>query len=118
VDGAVVAPSQADNTPAQPPTSAVQVSLISDLPRLDTDGAFFTETDQSGHFSFVRVPPGTYHAFATQDVEAGLWQNRAFVDQLRAAGAEVTVAQNGHVHVDITVLAANEVERALAAIGL
>ncbi len=71
-----------------------------------------------GHFSFTCVPPGKYYAFAAQDVDAGLWENRDFFEQVRSAGVEVNVAESSRTPVQVKLLASSDVERALTALGL
>ncbi len=110
--------SQDDSDNPKEKAGAVQVALISARVRFDPAGAFLTPADQTGHFSFTRVPPGKYYAFAAQDVEAGLWENRGFFEQIRGAGVEVNLAESGRVQLQVPLLASGDVERALTALGL
>ncbi len=110
--------SQDDSDVPKEKAGAVQVALISALARFDHAGAFLTTADQAGHFSFTGVPPGKYYAFAAQDVDAGLWENRDFFEQVRSAGVEVNVAESSRTPVQVKLLASNDVERPLTALGL
>jgi hypothetical protein len=115
VDGAVF---QDDSDVPKEKAAAVQVVLISARARFDNAAALLTPADQAGHFSFTRVPPGKYYAFAAQDVEDGLWENRDFFEQIRGAGVEVNVAESARVQLQVPLLASSDVERALNALGL
>jgi protocatechuate 3,4-dioxygenase beta subunit len=115
VEGSV---SQDDSDIPKEKAGAVQVALISARARFDPAGAILTPADQTGHFSFRGVPPGKYYAFAAQDVDAGLWENRDFFEQIRGAGVEVNIAESGRVQVQVPLLASSDVERALTALGL
>ncbi len=98
--------------------SVSDVVLISDREHQDYGGVSFSAVDQSGHFSFKGVPPGRYFALAAAGVEIGLWANADFTSQLRDKGVEVDVPENGHVQIQVPVLPAADVERALANLPL
>jgi hypothetical protein len=115
VEGTV---SQDDSDVPKEKAAALQVVLISARARFDSAAALLTPADQAGHFSFTAVPTGKYYAFAAQDVEAGLWENRDFFEQIRSAGVEVNLAESGRVQIQVPLLAPSDVERALTALGL
>ena len=117
VEGSVTIPLQADSNAAKESWNGAEVALISDRPRLDLAGAFITSLDQSGHFAFKGIPPGKYYAFASAAVDNGIWRNREFFDQIRSAGVEVELPENGRVEIQVTPLDGSAVERALAVMG-
>ncbi|MBV8808207.1 MAG: hypothetical protein JO033_05990, partial [Acidobacteriaceae bacterium] len=117
VEGSVTAPSQNDSNAAQEALNGMEVALISDRPRFDGAGAFITSLDQSGLFSFKGVPPGKYYAFASAAVDNGLWRNREFFDQVRSAGTEVDLTENGRVEIKIAPMDGDAAERAIAGLG-
>lgn len=77
-------------------------------------GALFSAADQNGHFSFKGIAPGRYRAFASSGAEPGLWQSPEFSSQFSDKGVEVDLPESGHVQIQVPVLAAREIERAIA----
>jgi len=100
----------------QPGTVAVEITLASDLGKLDggvqassfatvvlipskrnrTDLFKQTATDQYGRYEFNFVPPGDYKLFAWDDVEPGAWFDPDFLKDFEKYGEPVTIPPNGH----------------------
>ncbi len=117
VEGIVERGDQESTASETKPASAPPVVLIADPQRWDDKGVLFAQTDQTGHFSFSAVPPGKYRAFASGDVDQGLWQNRDFLAQILGKGVEIELPESGKLQIRVPVLAQDEVERALAIVG-
>ena len=107
----------------QPSDSEVNVGgleavLAFESPRLDEEGLLLAKTDQDGRFSFQRVPPGKYYAFAVADVDPGLLENGEFLGQLKQSGIEVELPENGTLQIRIPIVSPDVVQRALSVLGL
>jgi hypothetical protein len=111
VDGSI----QASDSDAN--VGGLEAVLTSESPRLDDEGLRLAKTDRDGHFSFKRVPPGRYYAFATGDADPELLENRDFVAQLQQSGLEVELPANGKLQIRIPILPSDDVRRALSAVG-
>jgi len=112
VDG-LVRPSDSEAS-----AGGLQAVLASQSPRLDNEGLLLAKTDQDGRFSFQKVSPGKYYAFATADVDPELLQNRDFLAQLKPNGLEVELPANGTLQIRIPIVSADAVQRALSLLGL
>jgi hypothetical protein len=61
-------------------------------------------TDASGRFDIHNLPPGTYSLFAWDDLEAGAWQDPAFIRAYEGRGTAVRVEEGRTQTVEVVVL--------------
>jgi hypothetical protein len=102
VSGSVV------NPDGQQPAPAVTVVLVPQAKERKEVGYFYftTTTDQTGNFSFPRVAPGDYKAFAWEDVQDGQWWDPEFIKIHEARGESVSAKENNPVTVRLTMIPA------------
>jgi hypothetical protein len=77
-------------------------------------GARGVAIDPTGHFQFPFVPPGRYFAFVAPRFDEGLWQNADFVQQVAGWGVSVDVPRKGSATVEVPILTAADLDRAIA----
>ncbi len=117
IEGSVDRGDREETAPSETkPASASTVALISDPPRWDDKGVLFARADQMGHFSFNGVPPGKYRLLANEDIDEGLWLNRNFLSQILNSGVELELPENGKLQIRVPLLAADDIERAMASV--
>ncbi len=107
IDGSVQAPDSGASI------GGLEVVLASEAPRSDYYGVLLAKSDQDGQFSFKNVPPGKYQVFAVADVEAGLLENRSFINQFQENGIEVDLPENGNLQIHVPIVSSEDVQRAL-----
>ena len=90
----------ADGQPAGPGTTVV---LMPDV-RRRTDLYKTTTTDPAGRFHMENVPPGSYRAFAWQDVSDGAWHDPDFMPAHEARGATVAISEGRTTNIQLTVI--------------
>src|SRR5262245_15734748 len=66
----------------------------------------FTITNPSGSFTFLSVPPGSYKAFAWEDVERFSWFDPTVLARFEPLGQHVTVNASSDVTLDLKVIPA------------
>ena len=64
--------------------------------------------DNEGKFKFTAVPPGKYRLFAWEEAEDGVWQDPEFRKRFESQGKEVTVGPSEAQDVQLSVIAAEE----------
>jgi hypothetical protein len=117
VEGTVQVAYQQEGRAENASSGSIEAALVSERPRQDNGGVLFARTDQNRHFSFKKVPPGKYYAFAFADVESGVWENREFIAQIQESGKEVEVPEGGRMQIQLPVLAASDIDRAISRLG-
>lgn len=118
LDG-VVQTSETGPAGLQPhPLTGMRVILASDPLREDFESVLSATTDQNGNFSFSRVRPGKYCAFASEDLDYGISENRIFLVQICSRAIELEVPEKGKLHIQLTPLSRADIERAKTAAGL
>lgn len=78
------------------PTSAAAVLIFADDSSLWIPYSRFVRTTRprnDGQFSVSDLPPGTYRAVALDVIEAGQWEDRDFLGELRDAAATFTLGE-------------------------
>ena len=99
LDGTVV------NEKREPVVNAT-VALVPMTARRRIDLYRTTTTDTFGRYKLQGVPPGTYRAFAWEDVERDAWQNPDFLALIEGRGATVQVSEGGQATEDLIVIPA------------
>ncbi len=70
--------------------------LIPDTIAPDASNVRVTVAKADGTFTLPNVPPGNYQILAADQADPRLWQNPRFLQQIKAQGTSVTLAENGH----------------------
>ena len=78
-----------------PAGPGITVALLPDV-RRRTDLYKTTTTDPAGRFHMDHVPPGSYRAFAWQDVSDGAWHDPDFMQAHEARGATAVIDEGAH----------------------
>jgi hypothetical protein len=114
VDGTIHWPDGVSTAPPPPlPPNAVAV-LVSAGGVTGNTGARSVEIDPSGHFQFRFVPPGRHFAFVSTGFDIDLWLNMDFVRRVAMAGVSVDMPAKGNVKVEVPILSAADLDRAIA----
>jgi hypothetical protein len=118
VEGTIQIAEQQEGRAENTSSGSIVVALVSERARRDNGGVLFARADQNSHFSFKKVPPGKYYAFAAADVESGVWENREFIARIQESGKEIEVAEGARTRIQVSVLPASDVDRAMSNLGL
>ncbi len=113
IDGSVKWPDAATGGPAPTYAGELTAVLVSQTGVTGNTGARSADIGQSGRFRFKFVPPGRYFVFITPEFDAGLWQNRDFVNLVAGRGAAVEMAPMGSAQTTAEILSAEDVRRAI-----
>jgi hypothetical protein len=80
------------------PSAGATVVVFPEEPDLWMTGSRFIRTTRpgsDGRFTISGLPPGSYRAIARDFIEDGQWYDRAFLEEARAAGSKVVLAESG-----------------------
>jgi protocatechuate 3,4-dioxygenase beta subunit len=90
------------------PAAAVTVVLMPREKERQDQSYFYssTNTDQYGNFTFGRVTPGDYVAYAWEDVQTGQWYDPDFMKEYLGKGQTLTAQENNPVTVKLTMIPA------------
>jgi hypothetical protein len=89
----------------QEPSINTTFVLVPDADRRSRIDLFRTgSTDATGRLRIDGVPPGTYKAFAWENVEPGAWQDPEFLRRYEERGKPLTVNENSSTAVDLRVI--------------
>lgn len=84
--------------------SGATAVLIPDAPHRGRKDLYRNvSTDQSGSYSFVGVPPGSYKLFSWDKVEIGQWQDPDFLGSFENTGKAVKVTESSKETINMTV---------------
>ena len=97
------------------PAFGALVTLVPDPPNPEQEQRYHTaNTDQNGSFKVKNVAPGSYRVFAWEDLESGAQYDPDFLKPFGSQSERVTVDENSRAQVNLTRIAATEVEAAKA----
>ncbi len=95
------------NEKGEPASGAVVVLVPDPNHRRESDLFKDATTDQNGRFTVRGIRPGDYKLFACDDIEPGIWWDPEFLSHYEAKGEEVKIGANGHLSVDLHLIALN-----------
>jgi Carboxypeptidase regulatory-like domain len=107
VGGVVQIPQDANKT--APPDFTIV--LVPEVLNADGSGMDFSRVDQTGVFSFKRVTPGRYLAYALEQVDNNELQNPEVLKQLASKGVEVEVKEKENKQIQLTPIPADDLKR-------
>jgi hypothetical protein len=107
VGGVVQIPQDANKT--TPPDFTIV--LVPDVLNADGSGMDFSNVDQNGAFTFKRVTPGHYLAYALEQIDNTQLQNPDVLKQLASKGVEVDVKEKDNKQIQLTPIAADDLKR-------
>jgi Carboxypeptidase regulatory-like domain len=107
VGGVVQIPQDANKT--VPPDFTIM--LVPEVLNADGSGLDFSRVDQTGAFSFKRVTPGRYLAYALEQVDNNQLQNPDVLKQLASKGVEVEVKEKDNKQIQLTPIPADDLKR-------
>jgi 5-hydroxyisourate hydrolase-like protein (transthyretin family) len=90
------------------PAVAVTVLLVPQEKERLNQSLFYSyaSTDQNGNFTFNRVMPGEYKAYAWEDVEYGKWYEPDFMKAYESKGEAVSAKENSPVTLKLNMIPA------------
>jgi hypothetical protein len=89
----------------QEPSINTTFVLVPDADRRYRPDLYRTaSTDSTGKLHLEGVPPGTYKAFAWENVDTGAWQDPEFLRQYEERGKPLRVTENTSTTVDVRVI--------------
>jgi hypothetical protein len=113
VDGTVQTSQDASSAPS---SRSMMVALIPDGPP-DSDRFRIANTNQNGGFTIRGLTPGLYHAIALEPPDQTDLQDPALQKQLIGKATDVEVKENDKRQLQLTLLPADDVTKAVAAAG-
>jgi hypothetical protein len=92
------------------PAVAVQVVLVPQEPERKGQGTYYrtATSDQYGKFSFTKILPGEYRAYAFEDVENGAWFDPDFMKPIASKGDSVSVREGAPSTLSLTMIPAGK----------
>ena len=97
------------------PSSGVSVVLVPEVAKREQFQLYKTvDTDQYGHFDLRGIPPGDYKIFSWEDVESDAWQDPEFLKPFETKGESVSLHDDDHKKINVTVIRAGSNENASA----
>ncbi len=90
--GGTISGSAVDKT--HQPQQGATVVLVPEKSKRNRDDLFKTaNTDQYGHFTLRGIAPGEYRIYAFDDIERGVYQDPAFLEQYKDDGEKVEIEE-------------------------
>ena len=92
----------------QPAPGATVVLIPQEKERRDQQSYYkTTTTDQAGSFTVKGLVPGTYKAFAWEDIEPSAYLDPDFVKPFESSGESVAVEESGQLSLQLTLILAD-----------
>jgi hypothetical protein len=82
------------------------VALVPTSSRERLDLYRTTTSDKDGRYKLQGIPPGSYRAFAWEDVERDAWQDPGFLTLIEGRGTTVQVSEGMQADADLIVIPA------------
>jgi len=82
------------------------VALVPTSSRERLDLYRTTTSDKDGRYKLQGIPPGSYRAFAWEDVERDAWQDPGFLTLIEGRGSTVQVSEGMQADADLIVIPA------------
>jgi hypothetical protein len=98
LDGTVV------NEKREPAVNATIALVPTDRKRIDWYRS--TTSDTHGRYKIQGIPPGSYRAFAWEDVERDAWEDPGFINPFEGRGTTVQISEGGQGTTDLLVIPA------------
>jgi hypothetical protein len=95
----------------KPSASDFTVVLISAVLSADGSGLIFGVVDQAGTFNMKSLPPGSYLAYALEQVDNNQLQNPDVLKQLASRGVEVELKEKDNKQIQLTPVPADDLKR-------
>ena len=87
------------------PMRNVTIAIVPDVAlRRRTDLYRTTTTDISGRFRIQGIPPGSYKAFAWEEVDRDIWQSPEFMLAVEGRGTPVDIRETTQTTVDLAAI--------------
>lgn len=107
------------NSPGAAQTSAVgSVALLSTETRAEGPLVSYVSSNQDGSFTIKDLKPGTYRAYAFEQMSANNLGNPDLLSAIESLGKEVKIEENGHQQVQLTLIPADSLQSVYARLGL
>jgi hypothetical protein len=84
------------------------VALVPTSSRERLDLYRTTTSDKDGRYKMQGIPPGSYRAFAWEDVERDAWQDPTFLSLIEGRGTTVQVSEGMQADADLIVIPAGK----------
>ena len=94
------------------------VVLISTDNRSENPHIESTSTNQDGSFSIKDITPGTYRAYAFEEITHSSLQNPDVRAQLTSLGKEVKIQENGTQQIQLTLIPADTLQGIYSRLGI
>ncbi len=124
VDGTVQAAQSAtpsgNSSEGQAPAAAPTASIVL-VPRVlnaDGSGMRFANANQNGTFTMKQLPPGTYQAYAFEEISMDQMQNPDVLKQLESRATEIEVNENDKKQIQLSVISASDLQQVFARLGI
>jgi hypothetical protein len=84
------------------------VALVPTASRQRIDLYRTTTSDKDGRYKMQGIPPGSYRAYAWEDVERDAWQDPTFLSLIEGRGTTVQVSEGMQADADLIVIPAGK----------
>ncbi len=92
--------------------------LLPDPAREDGSGVEARQADENGSFTFKELTPGSYRAFAFQEIDRNVLGNPAFVKAIAAKGTLIELKEGDRKKVELPLIPAGEMQLIMAKLGM
>jgi protocatechuate 3,4-dioxygenase beta subunit len=116
--GSIQFPDSSNNATGSPANPVGHVALISTDSRWERPHIEFASTNQDGSFSIKNVTPGTYRAYAFEEMNNSNLENPDLLAQINSLGKEVKVAENGKQQIQLTLVPADTLAGIYTRLGI
>jgi protocatechuate 3,4-dioxygenase beta subunit len=104
------------NGGVRPP--APMLMLLPDPPHEDSSGVEERQADENGSFTFKELTPGSYRAFAFEELDWNALNNPAFLKAIAAKGTLLELKEGDRKQIEVPVITADEMAQILRKLGM